>query len=278
MSLSKSAWFIAGIAVLTTGLYGFQQPWRLYRSMEPYDNIPLPADWQDKAEWVFARLMYPQHPHARYGRYFGRRMDWREGGTSWSQDYPRADRHFALALRRLTRVDVRSVEQPVNLDDGDDVYNWPWLYAVRPGEWLLTDAQAHKLRDYLLRGGFFMADDFWGTPEWAVFWESMGRVFPDRQAVELENNNPIFHTIYDLDERYQVVGAWGLYGRGYQNDGRVAHWKGIFDDKGRLMVAITQNSDLGDSWEWADSPEYPERYSALGIRIGVNYIVYAMTH
>jgi hypothetical protein len=85
-------------------------------------------------------------------------------------------------------------------------------------------------------------------------------------------------TIYDLDERYQVTGAWGLYGRGYQNDGRVAHWKGIFDDKGRLMVAITQNSDLGDSWEWADSPEYPERYSALGIRIGVNYVTYAMTH
>jgi hypothetical protein len=198
--------------------------------------------------------------------------------SSWTQDYPRADRHFLLALRRLTRIHVRSVEQPVNLDDGDDVYNWPWLYAVRPGEWQLTDAQAHKLRDYLLRGGFFMADDFWGTPEWAVFWDSMGRVFPDRQAVELDNKNAIFHTIYDLDDRYQVTGAWGLYGRGYQNDGRVAHWKGIFDDKGRLMVAITQNSDLGDSWEWADAPEYPERYSALGIRIGVNYITYAMTH
>jgi Domain of unknown function (DUF4159) len=123
-----------------------------------------------------------------------------------------------------------------------------------------------------------MADDFWGTPEWAVFWDSMRRVFPDRQAVELENNNTIFHTIYDLDDRYQVPGAWGLYGRGYQNDGRVAHWKGIFDDKGRLMVAITMNSDLGDSWEWADAPEYPERYSALGIRIGVNYVTYALTH
>ena len=80
----------------------------------------------------------------------------------WTQDYPRADRHFLLAVRRLTRINARSVEQPVDLDDGDDVYNWPWLYAVQPGTWLLTDAQAAKLRDYLLRGGFFMADDFWG--------------------------------------------------------------------------------------------------------------------
>ncbi|HXP86406.1 MAG TPA: DUF4159 domain-containing protein [Bryobacteraceae bacterium] len=69
-----------------------------------------------------------------------------------------------------------------------------------------------------------------------------------------------------------------MYGRGYQNDGSVPYWRGIYDDKHRLMVAIVVNSDLGDSWEWADSPQYPERYSALGIRIGVNYVTYAMTH
>ena len=132
-------------------------------------------DAQEKTEFAFARLMYPPAPTAMFDRAGPR---WAEGMSSWTQDYPRADRHFLLALRRLTRIHARSVEQPVNLDDGDDVYNWPWLYAVRPGEWLLTDAQAHKLRDYLLRGGFFMADDFWGTPEWAVFWDSMGRVFP----------------------------------------------------------------------------------------------------
>src|SRR5271169_1867163 len=107
----------------------------------------------------------------------------------WTQDYPRADRHFVQAVRRLTRLHVRSVEQPVNLDDGDDVYNWPWLYAVQVGDWHLTDAQAHKLRDYLLRGGFFMADDFWGERNWANFMESMMRVFPDRPVVELEDSN-----------------------------------------------------------------------------------------
>jgi hypothetical protein len=169
------------------------------------------------------------------------------------------------------------VEQAVNLDDGPEVYNWPWLYAVQVGEWGITDEQAKKLRDYLLRGGFFMADDFHGTVEWQVFQESMERVFPDRHIVDIPDADPIFHTVYDLNQRYQIVGAEHL-GEGHKLDGYVARWRGIYDDKGRLMVAASFNSDIGDSWEWADSPEYPEQYSALGVRIGVNYIVYAMSH
>ena len=136
-----------GLALLGA-LYAFQKPFRVYPSMEPYDNIPLPADYQEKTEWVQARLMYPQHPEARFSRYRYGRLDWREGGTSWTQDYPRADRHFAQALRRLTRIDVRSVEQPVNLDNQDDVFNWPWLCAGEMGDWKLTAAQAKNLREY----------------------------------------------------------------------------------------------------------------------------------
>ena len=271
-----------GIALASlTAMFAFQRPFRVYMSMEPYDNVPLPNDYQEKTEWVQARLMYPQHPNARFGRFyrFGGNLDWREGGTSWSQDYPRADRHFALALRRLSRIHVRSVEQPVNLDDEDDVYNWPWLVAGEMGDWKLTEAQAKKLRDFLLRGGFLMLDDFWGTEEWQRFAESMVRVFPDRPMVELDNADSIFHTVYDLDDRYQVPGEWALRrGTTYRNDGSVPHWRGIYDDRGRLMVAMSFNSDIGDSWEWADDPYYPEKYSALGIRIGVNYVIYAMTH
>src|SRR5437588_10793998 len=148
--------------------------------------------------------MYPSAPGARYDRYGSH---WTEGLTAWTQDYPRADRHFAQALRRLSRVHVRSVEQPVNLDDDDDAYNWPWLYAVEVGHWNPTDAQARKLREYLLRGGFFMCDDFHGTEEWEVCVAGMKRVFPDRPTVEIETPDAIFHTIYDLDNRYQVPGA-----------------------------------------------------------------------
>jgi Domain of unknown function (DUF4159) len=271
---------LCGVMFLST-LCAFQLKFRVYRSLERYDDIALPPDYQEKAELVFARLMYPQHPNALFGRRyrFGPSYDWREGGTSWSQDYPRADRHFAQALRRLTRIHVRSVEQPVNLDDGDDVYNWPWLAAGEMGDWLLTDAQAKALRDYLLRGGFLMLDDFWGTEEWDRFQESMRRVFPDRQAVEIDDTDSIFHIVYDLDDRYQIPGMWALRrGTTYRADGAVARWRGIYDDHGRVMVVMSFNSDIGDSWEWADEPEYPEKYSALGIRIGVNDVMYAMTH
>jgi hypothetical protein len=248
--------------------------------MEAYDNVPLPPDAFEKAEWVFGRLMYPQHPQALFGsRRFGGSVDWREGGTSWTQDYPRADRHFASALRRLTRVDARSAEQPINLDDGDDVYHWPWLCAGEMGDWQLTAEQAKTLREYLLRGGFLMLDDFWGDSEWNRFEESMKLVFPDRAIVEIPDEDSIFHAMYDVTERYQIPGQWGIRrGVPYRNEGRVPYWRGIYDDKGHLMVAISFNSDMGDSWEWADDPRYPEKFSALGIRIGMNYVIYSMTH
>lgn len=274
-----------GIAVTAIAFFGslhaFQRSFREYPGIE-YNTFPLPADWEQKTEWTFARLMYPPYSggldigFGGYGRFRG---DWTRGLSIWTQDYPRADRHFLLALRRLSRINARSVEQPVNLDDDDDVYNWPWLYAVQVGQWQLTDRQADKLRDYLLRGGFFMADDFWGSTQWQVFEESMRRVFPERAAVDLDDSSPIFHSVYDLDDRYQVPGARYLYtGVTEKCDDCPPYWRGVYDDKGRIVVALTVDSDLGDSWEWADNPRYQERYSALGIRIGVNYIMYAMTH
>jgi hypothetical protein len=269
--------------VLIGGVFAFQRPFRVYRSLEAYDDIPLPPDWKEQTEWVQARLMYPQHPEARFARFarrFGGMLDWRQGGTSWSQDYPRADRHFAQALRRLTRVHARSVEQPVNPDDIDDFYNWPWLVAGEMGDWKLTPAQVKVVREFLLRGGFLMLDDFWGPEEYARFDETMSKIFPDRPIVEIPDKESIFHTVYDLDQRYQVLGQWALYGnrQNYRAAGTVAHWMGIYDDHGRVMVAISFNSDLGDSWEWADEPRYPEKFSDLGIRLTVDYVIYAMTH
>jgi hypothetical protein len=243
-------------------------PWRQYRGWEYDENdVLLPPDYRTPAEWVFARFMYRAVP------------TWRGRGNNWTIDYPRSDRHLSAAVRRLTRIDARSVEQPVAAEDGDDIYNWPWLYGVEVGHWDLTDFEAAKLRDFLLRGGFFMCDDFHGTVEWETFVASMQRVFPDRAIVDIPNSDHIFHTVYDLDDRYQVPGAQYLYtGRVAEKDGYDARWRGIYDDKGRLMVAICHNMDLGDSWEHADEPEYPERFSALGFRIGVNYLTYAMTH
>ena len=282
--MKKLAWVAAALLGYAGMLAAFQMPWRVYISMEGYDDIPVPSDFQEKTEFVFARLMYPNNPVGRGGRR-GNRGDWHQGGTSWTQDYPRADRHFAQALRRLSRVHVRSVEQPVNLEDGDDVFNWPWLAAGEMGDWLLTPAMAAKLRDYLLRGGFLYLDDWWGPDEWDRFLVSMTAVFPDREIVEIPNADAIFHTVYDLNDRYQILGQWAVgrrgFGAGFNNrrvEGTKAEWKGIYDDHHRLMVAMTFNSDVGDSWEFADDPDYPDQYSELGIRIGVNYVMYSLTH
>src|SRR5689334_7157980 len=155
----RAGCWLAGCAVIFGTVYAFQLPFREYPGVEyRVGEIPLPPDYQEGTEFTFARLMYPPAPGGRFGRGYGYRgFNWTEGNSIWTQDYPRADRHFMLALRRLTRLHARSVEQPVNLDEGA-VYDWPWLYAVQTGHWQLTDAQAASMREYLLRGGFFMAD------------------------------------------------------------------------------------------------------------------------
>jgi hypothetical protein len=199
----------------------------------------------------------------------------------WTMDYPRSDRHLLAGVRRLTRIDTRSVEQVVDLDGTDDIYNWPIAYGVEVGHWLLPDEQAAQLREFLLRGGFFMCDDFHGDQEWSVFLDSMHKVFPDRPIEEIDSKDPIFHTLFDLDERFQVPGAqYFETGITYEKgpSGMVPHWRCIRDDKGRIMVAICHNMDLGDAWEWSDDQRYLEKWASLAYRIAMNYFVYDLTH
>jgi hypothetical protein len=262
---------------------GLPRPFRVYRSLEMYDNVEIPSGFREKTEFVFARLMYPSHPYGLFSRSRGyaeiAERDWRQGGVSWTQDYPRADRHFTVVMRRFTRLHTRSAEQPVNPDDGDDIFNWPFLAAGEMGDWKLTGEQISKVREYLLRGGFIMMDDFWGNAEWARFMETMREIFPDRPVVDIDSDDSIFHIVYDLNTRYQILGQWALRGTMAERwVGTKPGWRGVYDDQHRLMVAITFNNDVGDSWEYADDPYYPEKYSALGIRLGVNDVIYAMTH
>ncbi|HVZ60699.1 MAG TPA: DUF4159 domain-containing protein [Terriglobales bacterium] len=267
--LKAGSWFrkrwsliAAACLIVTTCVLALQVPTEFQEDPEP-----PPADGFEKTEWAFARLRYPEANNG-YRRPF----------YSWSIDSSKADRLLSQALRRLSRVHVRSMEEVVDLDS-DEIYNWPWIYAVEAGHWQLTDDEASRLRKYLLRGGFLMVDDFHGTREWAVFMASMSRVFPDRLVADIPGDDPIFHVVYDLKDRFQVPGAQYLQtGRRFEQDGFNAEWKGIYDDHGRLMVAICHNMDLGDAWEWADSPIYPEQWASMAIRIGVNYVTYAMTH
>lgn len=270
----RSILLLIAVGLATWGVLRAQRPFREYEGTE-YENFPLPQDYKEKTEWTRARLRYP-------GIFRG----WR-GDLNWTIDYPRSDRHLLQGVRRLTRINTRSVEQVVDLDGADDVYNWPMMYAVEVGHWNLPDDQAAQLREFLLRGGFLMVDDFHGSEvwrginEWEVFLQSMTKVFPDREIVDIENNDPIFHTLYDLEERFQVPGwQWTRSGLTYEKGptGQPPHWRAIYDDKGRIMVAICHNMDLGDAWEWSDDPRYPEKWASLAYRIAMNYFIYDLTH
>src|ERR1017187_5656270 len=139
---------VVGCGLVVCTLWA-QDPFREYPAWE-YNNFPLPPDYKVPGEWTFARLMYPSY-HIQTDWQFKPWLDWREGRTNWTIDYPRSDRHLALAIRRLTRIDARSAEQPINLDDErEDVFNYPWLYAVEVGHWELTDSQIAKFREFLL--------------------------------------------------------------------------------------------------------------------------------
>jgi hypothetical protein len=184
-------------------------------------------------------------------------------------------------VRRLTRLNVRSVEEVVDLES-EKIFDYPFVYAVEVGRWDFSETQAQRLREYLLKGGFLMTDDFHGTIQWEIFAHGLSKVFPDKTVVDIENKDPIFHVLYDLDGRFQVPGiVMFSSGRTWEEDGVEARWRAIYDDKGnkgRIVMAICHNMDLGDAWEWADWPRYEEKYASLAYRVGVNYIIYAMTH
>jgi hypothetical protein len=225
-------------------------------------------------EFQFARMVYVDLAGGRgFGRGFG------GGGFGrgwWQQDYPEAEEHFTQNLRRITRVNTG---QPVvvRLTD-ENLPDFPWLYVTQAGYWDLSDEEVARLREYLLRGGFLMADDFWGEEELAVFAATMARVFPDRPLVDLHGEDAVLHVVFSINDATQIPGLRHLRGFGQVADLPPPRWLGIYDDRGRLMVGANYNQDVGDSWEEANTPDYPEPMTAQGYRFGINYIVYAMTH
>ena len=223
-----------------------------------------PPDAWHEGEFAFARLRFHS---PRDGGYYHR----------WGIDSNKAERQFMQALRRLTRVDARSVEQIVDVDS-DDIYNWPWLYAVAVGDWRLTAPQIARLKTYFERGGFLMVDDFHGEGEWANFMAGISRALPGHTVIDVADDHPMFQIVYDLSKRYRVPGANVVFNGGVERGGIDPKWRAIVDEKGRVEVAICFNMDLGDAWEFADDPGYPEMYASMAYRMGVNYILYPLTH
>jgi len=202
-------------------------------------------------------------------------------GGGWITDYPASDCKFIWGVERLTKINAyREAPHPMELMD-PKIFDFPYLYIVEPGQMLLSDQEADRLREYLLRGGFLHVDDFWGTYQLENFERQMAKVFPDRHLETIPLSHPIFHTLFDIDTVMQIpnVNNGCNGGRTWESDtDREPRMFGISDDQGRLMVIVTYNSDLGDAWEHMDVPCYPEKLSGQAYRMGIDFIIYSMSH
>jgi Domain of unknown function (DUF4159) len=279
LASTPAACLLAAACLLGVTTAGAEKAWREYPSFEGADAAaPVPPDYLVPAELAIGRLMYPPAG----GRGFFGGGDWRQGRASWTDDYPRGDRKLVQMIRTYTRTNVRSVEEPINLEDGDDVDNWPFMLMGLASPWDLTDEMANNLREYLLRGGFLFCDSFFREQDWLIFEQSLKKVFPDRPIIEMSDDHPIFHVVFDLPNmtKVQIPNANNLP-RGYlgrPGDGDTPHWRGVEDDDGRLMMLIAFNNDVMDGWQWADDKRYPAEEANLSLRLGINVVVYAMTH
>jgi hypothetical protein len=203
----------------------------------------------------------------------------------WATDYPDSDLNFSYRLQQLTSLKVDPDGRVLELTD-PELFSYPFLYLIEPGDLAFTNPEVDALRRYLLNGGFLMIDDFWGEAEWANLAFELKRVFPDREPTEIPLEHPIFHCVYDLAEKPQIPSInVALYGRSEgitweREDAREVHYRGVFDDNGRLMVIICHNTDLGDGWEReGEDPWYFREFSEKkAYPLGINIVFYAMTH
>lgn len=279
---SSRRWTLLRIAVLAIAVCGVLQLSHAQRGrfrgggmdgVVPGDRNGVPT-WEIDGEFkddVFTFVRVKYNSYRRWNR--------------WATDYPDADLNFSYRLQQLTSLKVDPNGKILELND-PEIFRYPFLYMIEPGDLEFLPDEVAALRNYLLGGGFLMVDDFWGEDEWFNFYQEIKRVFPEREPIELPLEHPIFHCVYDLTEKAQIpsIGA-AQAGRGSgvtweRPDAREVHYKGIFDDKGRLMVMICHNTDLGDGWEReGEDPWYFTEFSEKkAYPLGINIVFYAMTH
>jgi hypothetical protein len=270
--------YVALGALLTIAAAGLAQRFGGIAQRNDEDEL-MPAR---EAEFHFIRTEYTDLPqfHRRFG--FSSRDG--QGSGWWLVDWPAADNHFTLGIGRLTRIDTGDPRH-LRLTD-PKLFDYPWIYATQTGWWDLSDAETARLREYLLRGGYLVVDDMWEEQAWEIFRQTMNRVFPNKPITDLQPSDSVMHLVYDIEPKDLtfIPGSRHLR-RGYdgtvtvvQPPGTKPAWRAMYDDSDRMVVAVNYNTDVGDAWEFADIPYYPEAMTRLAYRYGINYIVYAMTH
>jgi hypothetical protein len=226
-----------------------------------------------------------------YCRGFYNSATFEAGGQGWSTDYPGADNNFSVRLAELTRIHVKLNEERapnygvVSLTD-PLLYKCPVLFMEDVGTLEFSEAEVHALRAYFLKGGFLWVDDYWGSYAWDRWSQQISRVLsPDQfPIIEVPLAHPIMHTLYDVKDYLQVPSIQFWYRNGGStsergSDSAQVHYRGIQDKSERLMVFMTHNTDVSDTWEReGESREYFDLFSPRGYAIGVNVVLYAMTH
>ena len=275
----------AALALLSQWPPGEEQFPEKLKALRPEVNTP-----KDAPEFYFTRLVYTENgwrgrrtmpkPSPYTCPEFGGSSFFPRQGWGWATDYPGGDCKFMGGVHRLTGVRVHPNPNVIAIMD-PDLFKYPYVYAVEVGGMYLSDEEAARLRDYLLRGGFLHVDDFWGGYQKENFEQQIKKIFPDRRMEPVPLSHAIFHTFYDLDAVMQVPNRGNACygGRTWeQPDDTEPVIYGIADDAGRLMVMVTYNADLGDAWEYMDLPCYPEKFSGAAYRMAMNFMIYALTH
>jgi hypothetical protein len=233
--------------------------------------------WYYDGSFVFCRVSFRQNP--------------RGDGNGWYVDYPRADLNLPFRTGQLTKIPISRDHEGepnhvlINFTD-PHLFQCPFIMITEPGGLYIDDDEAARLREYLEKGGFLWADDFWGDYAWQVFEGEIRKALPAGafQIVDLPITHPIFHMLYKVDHIPQIPSIDFWFRSGYQtsergNDSRVPHVRGIFDADGRMVVLATHNTDFGDAFEReGDSREYFDRFAGEGYAFGVNALIYAITH
>ena len=231
----------------------------------------------EKDVFTFVRVIYGTAGRSRRG--------W---GNRWTTDWPDADLNLAWRIQQMTSMKVDPNGRCIEITD-PELFRYPFIYIVEPGDLYFTDEEAKILRRYLLNGGFLMLDDFWGEEEWDGMAEAMQSVFPDRPWNDLPRSHPVFHCVFDLPEDLNLqcpnvrLGEDSQYNGGItweRPDAQEVHIRGIYDDKGRLCVIACHNTDNGDGWEREGESHYyfKEFSEKKAYPLGINIIFYSMTH
>jgi hypothetical protein len=205
--------------------------------------------------------------------------------SAWWIDYPAADSNLTARFQQVTGLMTEREGKVMSLTSAE-LKRYPFIYIVEGSAMRLSAAEVRSLRAYLLGGGFLMVDDFWGEEAWQRFSAQMKLAFPEREPVELAIEHPVFHCFYDIREKPQVPNVMlGIRSQftgitWERADAKEPHYRGLFDDNGRLMAIFCHNTDLGDGWEREGENQYYFKEFSLkkAYPMGINIVVYALTH